>query len=244
MKCVMLSIRPQWCEKIASGRKTFELRKFAPKEVPFKAYIYCAKISDKKHRSDKFNIGIWKGNEHVIGEFICDKTYPIKAYTSDGGDATRERRKFLLTALSGEEKRKILFGTCLAEEEIFDYIGEEKFGYAWHISNLKIYDKPKELSEFYEQQKANFDVEICSECEREQAKAIHERDKEIDRLKAENARFVIKMKNAIAIEKENAVKEFAGKLKEKTGTSFDYYEHFQKVVLSEQIDELLKEYEK
>lgn len=148
MKSVLISIKPQWCEKIASGRKSFELRKFAPKEVPFKAYIYCAKIPDKKHRSGKFNIGRWEGNGHVIGEFICDKTYPIKAYTSDGGDAARERRKFLLTALSGEEKRKILFGTCLAEEKIFDYIGEEKFGYAWHISNLKIYDKPKELSKF------------------------------------------------------------------------------------------------
>ena len=41
MKCVMLSIRPQWCEKIASGKKTIEVRKSAPKEVPFKAYIYC-----------------------------------------------------------------------------------------------------------------------------------------------------------------------------------------------------------
>lgn len=209
----MLSIHPQWCEKIASGRKTIELRKFAPKEVPFKAYIYCTKIPEKKHRNDKFNIGIWKGSGHVIGEFICDKTYPIKAYTSDGGDATRERRKFLLTSLPVAMQRKMLFETCLSEEKIFDYIGEEKFGYAWHISNLKIYDKPKELSEFYEQQKANFDVEICSECEREQSKAIHERDKEIDRLKAENARFVINMKNVLEIEKENAVKKFAEHLK-------------------------------
>ena len=264
MKSVLISIKPQWCEKIASGRKSFELRKFAPKEVPFKAYIYCTK--EKKQDDIIWTGAFWnrgKWNGRIIGEFICDKTYPIKAYTSDGGDATRERRKFLLTALSGEEKRKILFETCLSEEEIFDYIGEEKFGYAWHISNLKIYDKPKELSEFYEQQKANFDVEICSECEREQAKTIHERDKEIDRLKAENARFVIKMKNALAIEKKNAlaiekknaVKEFAERVKLETtvdnrlcvreydigyndGYSEAYYS-FHKI-----IDGLLKEYEK
>ena len=43
MKCVMLSIRPKWVEKIAKGEKTVEVRKSAPKEVPFKAYIYCTK---------------------------------------------------------------------------------------------------------------------------------------------------------------------------------------------------------
>ena len=37
--------------------------------------------------------------------------------------------------------------SCLTEQEICDYIGE-KDGYGWHISDLKIYDKPKELSEF------------------------------------------------------------------------------------------------
>lgn len=41
MKSVLISIRPQWCEKIARCKKTIEVRKSAPKEVPFKAYIYC-----------------------------------------------------------------------------------------------------------------------------------------------------------------------------------------------------------
>ena len=41
MKCVMLSIRPKWVEKIASGEKTIEVRKTRPKiETPFKCYIY------------------------------------------------------------------------------------------------------------------------------------------------------------------------------------------------------------
>ena len=40
-KAVMLSIRPKWCEKIASGEKTIEVRKTRPKlETPFKCYIY------------------------------------------------------------------------------------------------------------------------------------------------------------------------------------------------------------
>lgn len=41
-KSVLISIRPKWCELIASGEKTIEVRKTRPKlETPFKCYIYC-----------------------------------------------------------------------------------------------------------------------------------------------------------------------------------------------------------
>ena len=42
--------------------------------------------------------------------------------------------------------------------------------------------------------------------------------------------------------KRQGTEEFAEKLKEKAGTSFDYFMGFQKIVLAEQIDELLEEY--
>lgn len=73
-KAVMLSVRPKWCEKIASGEKTIEVRKTRPKmETPFKAYIYCT-MPDAK---DPHNIlelhgadgKIRKANGKVIGEF-------------------------------------------------------------------------------------------------------------------------------------------------------------------------------
>lgn len=45
-KAVMISIRPKWCEKIARGEKTIEVRKTRPKlETPFKCYIYCTQAS-------------------------------------------------------------------------------------------------------------------------------------------------------------------------------------------------------
>lgn len=41
-KAVLISIQPKWCELIASGKKTQEVRKNRPKlETPFKVYIYC-----------------------------------------------------------------------------------------------------------------------------------------------------------------------------------------------------------
>ena len=44
MKSILQSIRPQYCELIAAGKKTIEVRKTRPKlDVPFKAYIYCTK---------------------------------------------------------------------------------------------------------------------------------------------------------------------------------------------------------
>ena len=38
--------------------------------------------------------------------------------------------------------------SCLTYDEIANYIGANKNGYAWHISDLKIYDEPKELGRF------------------------------------------------------------------------------------------------
>lgn len=120
-KAVMISIKPKWCEKIANGEKTVEVRKTKPTlQPPFKCYIYCTKPIGK-----------------VIGEFVCDKI-----------------EKFTVGSLQCDDMEK---SACLSYTEMIDYIykPEEldgktvKFAHGWHISNLKIYDEPKELSEFY-----------------------------------------------------------------------------------------------
>lgn len=83
MKSVLLSTRPKWCEKICHGEKTIEVRKSAPKEVPFKAYIYCTK--DRKnllpieHGKVLQKVNFWENTDayygfgKVIGEFICNE---------------------------------------------------------------------------------------------------------------------------------------------------------------------------
>ena len=92
MKSVMLSIRPKWCEKIASGEKTIEVRKTKPKlETPFKCYIYCTSgrpdlnipISPERLMQDYLETGSMQslhcplGNGKVIGEFTCDRIYEL-----------------------------------------------------------------------------------------------------------------------------------------------------------------------
>ena len=53
MKSVLLSVNPIWCDLIASGIKTVEIRKTKPKtKTPFKCYIYCTKLSIPKFSTD------------------------------------------------------------------------------------------------------------------------------------------------------------------------------------------------
>nr|DAJ44877.1 MAG TPA: helix-turn-helix domain-containing protein [Caudoviricetes sp.] len=147
MKSVLISIKPQWCEKIASGRKTIEVRKSAPKETPFKCYIYCCKDNVKeivllKDYKNRFSFGDYRNadghfydvaNRTVIGEFICDK---VDKYTFSSYEA-----EYRVNHIEQEMM-------CLNHPDLIRYGGGEPLC-GWHISNLKIYDKPKELSEFY-----------------------------------------------------------------------------------------------
>ena len=188
MKSVLISIQPKWCELIASGKKTVEVRKSKPKiKTPFKVYIYCTKprhyykiskhlltsdeslflINGKVRMCDGFGVE-YEDSEYkhlnckVIGEFVCDN---IDWHG-------------LINLVVKEDAERTLNGTCLTKEEVLNYLGYKKGTniydcknydfYGWHISNLIIYDKPKELSEFYkytEYDDSKNDIRPCRFCE-------------------------------------------------------------------------------
>ena len=136
MKAVMISIRPEWCEKIASGEKTVEVRKTRPKiEPPFRCYIYCT-VGDGATGDILPNSGVTCGK--VIGEFMCDDLAKILNFVTHFGVKGRPER----------ELNTIARASCLDYMDMLEYFGTDKDGYAWHISDLKIYDHPKKLSEF------------------------------------------------------------------------------------------------
>ncbi len=119
MKAVLISIQPKWCELIASGKKTVEVRKTKPKlETPFKVYIYCTKAKPLFEQSAFCND---IANGKVIGEFVCDRITKGNFYLKDA---------------------------CLTSEEYNAYC---PYGapYAWHITDLVIYDEPRELKGFF-----------------------------------------------------------------------------------------------
>lgn len=162
MKAVMLSIRPKWCNKIASGEKVIEIRKNRPRlETPFKCYIYCTISGSQIFLRDGS-----KGNGNVIGEFICDRIEEFESefYSSDNvlnaiyrvvEDEDYPGERIYTSIATNEEDSEnywICTQSCLSFDEIKEYVGydkSEKTFYGWHISKLVIYDKPKELSDFY-----------------------------------------------------------------------------------------------
>lgn len=131
-KAVLISIQPKWCELIASGQKTIEVRKTKPKlPTPFKCYIYQTKRT-WIYSIYYSKIADWQ--RKVIGEFMCDEIIPISVYYNNP-NCHIALREFPYV--------------CMTDREIMNYLGNGKKGYGWHISELKIYDKPKELGDFY-----------------------------------------------------------------------------------------------
>lgn len=149
MKSVLISIHPKWCDLIASGNKTIEVRRTRPKiETSFKCYIYETKArSDMPTFVDEDGHVLYTGRGQVIGEFLCDCITPLYNVCTD------EWR--LLHGGLHEIEKQLVGMACLTEEELHEY-ANGKYCYAWHISDLKIYDKPRELSEF---RKAGFMTE-------------------------------------------------------------------------------------
>ena len=141
MKSVIISIQPKWCEKIcrkigeANGLPVYlkieELRKSVPKEVPFTACIYCTNsrfdITDIDNLASESVRIVSEGRGKVIGEFVCDKVNYYPAHSAFAKYSYKD------TGVNAEEFIKYRKGKDI---------------YGWHISDLKIYDKPKALSEF------------------------------------------------------------------------------------------------
>jgi predicted transcriptional regulator len=143
MKSVLISIQPKWCELIASGKKTVDVRKTRPKlEPPFKVYVY-----QTKHREHN---GQTHSDGKVIGEFICDDITKILNF---GTCFSAEGRKKC-------ELNTIARSSCLDFADMRSYFGTTKEGYAWHISDLVIYEKPKELWEFAKPDKCPYNSPI------------------------------------------------------------------------------------
>ena len=121
MKAVLISIQPKWCNLIAKGKKTVEVRKTKPKlETPFKCYIY--------ESLGARTIEEPQGRQKVIGEFVCDFFDEFEK-----GKGVKFKRFMALKE------------TCLDVNSILRYMGTNDMLYGWHISELKIYDEPKKL---------------------------------------------------------------------------------------------------
>ena len=157
---LVLPMKRCWFARIWNGEKTVEIRKTLPKlKTPFKCYIYCTnkkpflvwgevfrwnwdtEFTHLYGYSRKKAEEIWDVfNGRIMGEFICDDIRYADAFN------------FVIK----EDGKKALEGSCIDKEDLFEYLGWEKGKpraecapfYRWHISDLEVYDTPKELNEF------------------------------------------------------------------------------------------------
>lgn len=146
-KAVLLSIRPRWCNLILKDRKTVEVRKTKPDRLktPFKCYVYCTMAGSDEFFTNDLNrdVDVWyrdnwqnkRGN--VVGEFVCDRIWELAPLNHAPDDV--------------EEM------ACMDRDAIVHYL--KCRGWAWHISNLKIYEKPRSLRKFTGLRKTKFGME-------------------------------------------------------------------------------------
>lgn len=131
-KAVLISIRPKWCEKIINGDKTIEVRKTRPKmDTPFKCYIYCTQGG--------VALGAWGKHGKIIGEFTCDRIYELETKARGGSYYVKNEDQPTTNFIARQ--------SCLDLKDMHGYLHAQK-GYGWHITDLRIYDAPRELSEF------------------------------------------------------------------------------------------------
>lgn len=142
-KAVLISIRPEWCQLIANGEKTIEVRKTRPRlDTPFECYIYCTlpKYPHEDFICTDYQSPPFYGGGKVIGKFTCDRIYELEAEKCPGGSYHAKGQDRATTNMIARQ-------SCLDIKEMHDYLHGKK-GYAWHISNLVLYDTPKKLECF------------------------------------------------------------------------------------------------
>lgn len=163
MKAVLLSIRPNWCKLIWSGMKTVEVRKTRPKlETPFKVYIYCTGHDGWVMKLPK--AGVQKMDSRVIGEFTCDK---IDKLVHVG---TMMDINILTLDWWYKPADALLQSACLTEAQAEKYL-KGGDGYGWHISDLKIWDEPVRLEDFWAIQPCTHRGDCCT-CRRWDAEKL------------------------------------------------------------------------
>ena len=166
-KAILISIKPKWCAKIMNGEKTIEVRKnralanaiqkLIDEQGFADIYVYCSKskpylYGDKsvyEGKQESFWVQKIEGNGivpllngKVVFKFRCYKVEEIKNNLA--------MRFFTESA----NEKELLKKSCLNSDQLFWYLAPQELkvkccGYAIHISDLEIFDKPKELNEFY-----------------------------------------------------------------------------------------------
>jgi len=143
MKAILMSIRPQHLVNILNGKKTIELRKRFPSDFRGWVYLYCTKAKPYLCRffgryfitdylDPEVKDGLVKNGLVVARVWVYNIEETI---TINWDTQTQTLSEFELSVRS-----------CVSIKDLNNDFVDSK---AIDISKLEIFDKPKELGEFY-----------------------------------------------------------------------------------------------
>lgn len=121
MTKILMSFQPKWVAKILDGEKTIEVRKHQFKTGD-EIYMYCTKDRKYSYAVREYQKG------KVVAKYVVGEVYKI--------EVDSEQHKFW-------SKKE----TCMSLDDFIVHCGGNDL-YAHEITNLQIFDKPKELGEF------------------------------------------------------------------------------------------------
>ena len=153
MKSVLASLKPYYYYLVGEGIKKIEVRKSQPKADDWNKETYFYMSKDEKSFAmipKEFQEKYRKHFGKVGLRFVCDRIEKFEEHIEQGG---------LYYTLDNDFNEK----AQLDNWELHDY-GKGKPLYAWHISDLVIYDEPKELSEFKTFCKSYYEGDNCDDC--------------------------------------------------------------------------------
>ena len=143
---ILASLKPYYYYLIGERKKTIEVRKSALKDLPQDIVFYMSKDEKSFAKIPKEFQEKYRKHFGKIGmRFVCDKVdeYNFHEGLTEFNSMGLPSRIYGSYLIFVDEYKSM----CLSYDEVKDY-GKGKMLYGWHISDLKIYDKPRELSEF------------------------------------------------------------------------------------------------
>ena len=150
---ILASIKPYYYYLIAEEKKKIEVRKMALKNLPQDIVFYMSKDEKSFAKIPKEFQDKYRKHFGKVGlAIVCDK---ITRYNCD-----KAFDEYFIAGYIGAYMP--LKEMCLANKDLIEY-GKGRPLYGWHISDLKIYDKPKPIMQFYKP--CPIKIKNCPVCE-------------------------------------------------------------------------------
>ena len=159
MKAIMISDKAKWCVLMMNGKKIVEVRtskalataiqKLIDENGYADIYVYCSKIQRKHYHLIEVVDTDTDKTEYEIDYYIGSGDYLDYCYE---GKVAFKFRCYKVEAIDVRLGHpKIYVGACIDDLWCLDngYHDKNYMVNAIHISDLEIFDKPKEISEFY-----------------------------------------------------------------------------------------------